>query len=89
MAWPVWPGHDRAATIGAAERPRRSCVGRTNPRQSGYPAATNGGVDTDCLPTAAVDEGEDGPRLVIADPCRDDAWLSVAADEATSLVASR
>jgi hypothetical protein len=46
-------------------------------------------MDTDCLPTAAVDEGEDGPRLVIADPCRDDAWLSVAADEAASLVASR
>jgi hypothetical protein len=46
-------------------------------------------MDTECLPTAAVDEGANGPRLVIADPCCDDAWLSVAVDEAASLVASR
>jgi hypothetical protein len=45
--------------------------------------------DSDCEPTAAVDDGEDGPRLVIADPCRDGAWLAVAADEAADLDARR
>lgn len=45
--------------------------------------------ESDCAPTAAVDDGEDGPRLVIADPCRDEAWLAVDATEASDLDAQR
>jgi hypothetical protein len=40
---------------------------------------------SDCEPTAAVDDG----RLVIADPCRDRAWLAVDAAEAADLDARR
>jgi hypothetical protein len=46
-------------------------------------------VDDDCLPTAAVDDAPDGQRLVIADPCRDGAWLSAAAGDAADLDAER
>jgi hypothetical protein len=44
---------------------------------------------SDCEPTAAVDHGEDGPRLVIADPCLDGAWLAVDAADAADLDARR
>ncbi|MFB6167940.1 MAG: hypothetical protein ABEJ43_03740 [Haloferacaceae archaeon] len=44
---------------------------------------------SDCDPTAAVDHGADGPRLVIADPCLDEAWLAVDAAEAVDLDAER
>lgn len=43
----------------------------------------------DCEPTAAVDDSADEQRLLIADPCRDDAWLSVSAGDAADLAASR
>jgi hypothetical protein len=40
---------------------------------------------SDCEPTAAVDHSADGPRLVIADPCLDGAWLAVDATDAADL----
>jgi hypothetical protein len=40
--------------------------------------------DTDCEVMASVDEGPDGgERLVIADLCRDDAWISMPAAAAS------
>ena len=36
--------------------------------------------DSDCEVMASVDSNADGERLIIAELCRDDAWLSMPTD---------
>ena len=38
------------------------------------------GSDSDCELMASVDSDANGERLIIAELCRDDAWLSMSTD---------
>jgi len=40
----------------------------------------NTGSDADCEIMASVEDDIDGERLIIAELCRDEAWLSMSTD---------
>jgi hypothetical protein len=45
--------------------------------------------DSDCEVMASVDSHADGERLIIAELCRDDAWLSITEGAAVTVAEFR
>ena len=41
--------------------------------------------DSDCEVMASIDDDADGERLIIAELCREDAWLSMSTDATVSV----